>query len=237
MIINGGYSAGAADVQSQRRRLDYEALAHAIAAGDLDAAHVAYANILSQLPSGSRPNPDSILGKIGSALQAGDLVSAKQFLNWGDKRKAPQAPVALSVVKPVPSPVASGDLGADASSAIAMSQAIQTGDRSKAKTALKNIIADLMDVATSSSLSGPAARGVNAYSRMSTTGSPATELLQSPYFHALEDAIDKGDPTGMKTAWALLISGALNQSTPTRRTASLASGNSGFTQSRAVGAI
>ena len=237
MIINGGYSAGAADVQSQRRRLDYEALAQAIAAGDLDAAHVAYANILSQLPSGSRPNPDSVLGKINSALQAGDLISAKQFLNWGDKRRTPQAPVALNVVKPVPSPVANGDLRSDASSAIAMSQAIQTGDRSKAKTALKNIISDLMDVATASSLSGPAARGVNAYSRMSSSGSAATELLQSPSFQALENAIDRGDPSGMKTAWALLISGAINQPGPTRRNAALGSANLGFSQNRAVGAI
>lgn len=237
MIINGGYSAGAADVQSQRRRLDYEALAQAIAAGDLDAAHVAYANILSQLPSGSRPNPDSILGKIGSALQAGDLISAKQFLNWGDKRKAPQAPVALSVVKPAPSPVANGDLRADASSAIAMSQAIQTGDRSKAKSALKNIISDLMDVAMASSLSGPAARGVNAYSRMSNTGAAATELLQNPSFQALETAIDRGDPTGMKAAWALLISGSVNQPSPARRNPSLGAANFGFTQSRSVGAI
>jgi len=237
MMINGGYSAGAADVQSQRRRLDYEALAQAIAAGDLDAAHVAYANILSQLPSGSRPNPDSILGKIGSALQAGDLVSAKQFLNWGDKRKTPQAPVALSVVRPVPSPVMNSDLRSDASSAIAMSQAIQTGDPSKAKTALKKIISDLMDVAAASSLSGPAARGANAYSRMSTSGSAAAELLQSPSFQALENAIDRGDPTGMKTAWALLISGSMNQPGPTRRNASLGSASFGLTQNRAVGAI
>ena len=237
MIINGGYSAGAADVQSQRRRLDYEALAQAIAAGDLDAAHVAYANILSQLPSGSRPNPDSILGKIGSALQAGDLVSAKQFLNWGDKRKAPQAPAAMNVIKPTPPPVVNGEAGADASPAIAMSMAIQTGDKSKAKTALKNIIAGLMDVATASSLSGPASRGVNAYSRMSTSGSAATELLQSPSFQALEDAIDKGDPTGMKTAWALLISGSMNQPNPTRRNAAMASASLGFAQSRAVGAV
>ena len=237
MIINGGYSAGAADVQSQRRRLDYEALAQAIAAGDLDAAHVAYANILSQLPSGSRPNPDSVLGKIGSALHAGDLISAKQFLNWGDKRRTPQAPVALSVVRPAPSPVANGDLRADASSAIAMSQAIQTGDRSKAKTALKNIISDLMDVATANSLSGPAARGVNAYSRMSNSGSAATELLESPSFQALETAIDRGDPTGMKTAWALLISGSITQPGSTRRNAALGSANLGFSQNRAVGAI
>jgi len=236
MIINGGYSAGAADVQSQRRRLDYEALAQAIAAGDLDAAHVAYANILSQLPSGSRPNPDSVLGKIGSALHAGDLISAKQFLNWGDKRRTSQAPVALSIVRPAPSPV-TNDLRSDASSAIAMSQAIQNGDRSKAKTALKNIISDLMDVATASSLSGPAARGVNAYSRMSNSGSAATELLQSPSFQALENAIDRGDPTGMKTAWALLISGSINQPGPTRRNATLGMANLGFSQNRAVGAI
>ena len=237
MIINGGYSAGAADVQSQRRRLDYEALAQAIAAGDLDAAHVAYANILSQLPAGSRPNPDSILGKIGSALQAGDLISAKQFLNWGDKRRTPQAPLAMNVVKPSLAPVANGDARSDASPAIAMSLAIQNGDKSKAKTALKNIIAGLMDVAAASTLSGPAARGVSAYSRMSSNGSAGTELLRSPYFQALEDAIDKGDPMGMKTAWALLISGSVNPTTTTRRNAASAAATYGFTQSRAVGAI
>ena len=235
MIINGGYAAGAADVQSQRRRLDYEALAQAIAAGDLDAAHVAFANIISQLPSGSRPNPDSILGKIGTALQAGDLVSAKQFLNWGDKRKAPQAPTLLNIVKPVPSPVNTGYTRADTSPAIAMNQAIQTGDKSKAKSALKNIISDLMDAASASSLSG--ARGVNAYSRMSSSGSAATDLLQSPHFQALEDAIDKGDPMGMKSAWAMLISGSVNPTSPTRRTPSAAAASYGFTPSRAVAAI
>jgi len=235
MIINGGYAAGAADVQSQRRRLDYEALAQAIAAGDLDAAHVAYANILSQLPSGSRPNRDSILGKIGTALQAGDLISAKQFLNWGDKRKAPQAPTLLKVVKSAPSPVNSAYNRPETSPAIALNQAIQTGDKSKAKSALKNIISDLMDVASASSLSG--SRGANAYSRMSTAGTPATDLLQSPHFQALEDAIDKGDPMGMKTAWAMLISGSVNLSGATRRTPPAAASSYGFTQSRSVAAI
>lgn len=237
MMINGGYAAGAADVQSQRRRLDYEALAQAIAAGDLDAAHVAYANIISQSPAGSRPNPDSILGKIGTALQAGDLIGAKQFLNWGDKRKAPQAPTPLTLVKPAPAPANSGFARAETSPAIALNQAIQAGDRSKAKSALKNIIADLMDVASASSLSGSGLRGANAYSRMSSSGSAAENLLQSPHFQALENAIANGDPMGMKTAWAVLVSGSVTLAGPARRSPSAAPASYGFTQARAVAAI
>jgi len=235
MIINGGSSAGAADIQSQRRRLDYEALAQAIAAGDLDAAHVAYANIMSQSPSGSKPNPDSILGKIGTALQAGDLAAAKQFLNWGDKRKAPQVVAPLTVVQSTSAPANIRYTRAETSSAMALNQAIQSGDKSKAQFALKNIIADLTDVASAGSFSG--AKGVNAYSRMSSSGSAATDLLQSPHFQALEDAIAKGDPLGMKAAWALLISGSINFGVSTRRAPSAAPPSYGFTQTRAVAAI
>ena len=237
MIINGGYSAGAADVQSQRRRLDYEALAQAIAAGDLEGAHTAYAAIISQLPPGSKPNPDSILGKIATALQAGDLMGAKQFLNWGDKRRSASAPTPLTAIQPQSAPANNRSTQMDSSPAIALNQAIQTGDKSKAQSALKKIISDLMDVANGSGWSGVGARGVNAYSRMSSSGSVATDLLQSPYFQALEDAIDKGDPTGMRTAWAMLISGSINLGGPPKRTPSAGASGYGFTQTRAVAAI
>ena len=237
MIINGGSSAGAADIQSQRRRLDYEALAQAIAAGDLDAAHVAYANIMSQSPSGSKPNPDSIMGKIGTALQAGDLASAKQFLNWGDKRKTPSASGPLTVVQSVSTPATSRYTRAETSSAMELNQAIQTGDKSKAQYALRNIISDLTDAASLGGMSGAGARGANAYSRMATSGSAANDLLQSPQFQALEDAIAKGDPLGMKAAWAMLISGSLNFGGSTRRAPSAAPPGYGFTQTRAVAAI
>ena len=229
MIINGGYSAGAADVQSQRRRLDYEALAQAIAAGDLEGAHTAYAAIISQLPPGSKPNPDSILGKIATALQAGDLM--------GDKRRSASAPTPLTAIQPQSAPANNRSTQMDSSPAMALNQAIQTGDKSKAQSALKKIISDLMDVANGSGWSGVSARGVNAYSRMSSSGSVATDLLQSPYFQALEDAIDKGDPTGMRTAWAMLISGSINLGGPPKRTPSAGASGYGFTQTRAVAAI
>ncbi len=238
MIINGGYSAGAADVQSQRRRLDYEALAQAIAAGDLDGAHAAYSAIINQLPAGAKPNPDSILGKIATALQAGDLASAKQFLNWGDKRKSVSAPTPMTAVQtPQPAPANNRSTQMDSSPAIALNQAIQTGDKTKAQSALRKIISDLMDVANGSGWSGASARGVNAYSRMSSPGSAATDLLQSPHFQALEDAIDKGDPTGMRTAWAMLISGSINLGGPAKRTPSAGATGFGFSQTRAVAAI
>jgi DNA-binding FadR family transcriptional regulator len=235
MLINGGYAAGAADAQSQRRRLDYEALAQAVAAGDLEGAQLAYSNIISQLPAGSKPNPDSILGKIWTSLQAGDLASAKQFLNWGDKRKVTQAPAPVNVVQSLPTPANSRYSRAENSSAMALNQAIQAGDKAKAQYALKNIIADLTDAASVGGLSG--ARGASAYSRMSTPGSAANELLQSPHFQALEDAIAKGDPLGMRAAWAMLISGSLNFAASTRRNPSAAPPSYGFTQTRAVAAI
>lgn len=237
MLINGGSSAGAADIQSQRRRLDYEALAQAVSAGDLNGAQVAYANIISQLPSGSKPNPDSILGKIWTSLQAGDLASAKQFLNWGDKRRTPSTPGPVNVVQSMPAPANSRYTRAETSSAMALNQAIQTGDKSKAQYALKNIISDLTDAASLGGLSGAGARGVNAYSRMSASGSAANDLLQSPHFQALEDAIAKGDPLGMKAAWAMLISGSMNFGGSTRRAPSAAPPGYGFTQTRAVAAI
>ena len=100
---------------------------------------------------------------------------------------------------------------------------------------LKNIIADLTDAASVGGLSG--ARGASAYSRMSTPGSATNELLQSPHFQALEDAIAKGDPLGMRAAWAMLISGSLNFAASTRRNPSAAPPSYGFTQTRAVAAI
>ena len=53
----------------------------------------------------------------------------------------------------------------------------------------------------------------------------------------LKDAIAKGDPLGMRAAWAMLISGSLNFAASTRRNPSAAPPSYGFTQTRAVAAI
>ena len=63
--------------QRTQRHQQFDALAQALQSGDANAANTAYAALV---PSGSNIDPNSPLGKIGSALQAGNLAAAEAAL-------------------------------------------------------------------------------------------------------------------------------------------------------------
>jgi hypothetical protein len=64
-------------VERTQRHQQFDALAQALQSGNANAANSAYAALV---PSGSTVDPNSPLGKIGSALQAGNLAAAQAAL-------------------------------------------------------------------------------------------------------------------------------------------------------------
>lgn len=202
-IHGGGYAPGTQDAQWQKRRTDYDALAKALSEGDLPAANEAYATIIGQLPVGGKINGESFLGKMGVALRSADLAMARQLMASGANRRAQPASADASSSDPIAD-------GAGASPALALNQAIQSSDPARARVALQVMINDLRQLANGDSFSGATYGAANAYAAASSSAMAATTLLQNPNFRALEEAIARGDPTGMKGAWAMLMSGSLN---------------------------
>lgn len=241
-IHGGGYnyaSQSAQNTEWQQRRQNFDALAQAISSGDLASAKTAYGNITSQLPSGASVNPNSFLGKIGSALDASDLTTAQQVL--ASRRHPDQQQASANTTMAAPSTMnASGSVTAttavsgatDASGvqgprrhhhhhqadsgsspAMALYDAVQSGDTSTAQSAMQTILADLQQVAGLGSLSNPNSSGTSGNSSLTSAVSAANNLLQNPDFKALEDAVSSGDAASMKSAWEKLVSGASSSST------------------------
>jgi DNA-binding FadR family transcriptional regulator len=213
-IHGGGFAPGAHDPQLQKRRQDYDALARALTEGDLPGANEAYATIIGQLPVGGKVSAESFLGKMGVALRSADLALARQLMASGGPRTAQVAGAAEA------SSSAPAD-GAGTSSALALNQAIQSGDRGRARAALQSMMNDLQQLATASGFSGASFGAAKAYATTSTAALAANTLLQNPNFRALEEAIARGDPTGMKAAWAILMNGAPPAATTARKPTSL----------------
>jgi len=224
----GGYSAGAQDAQWQQRRQNFDALAQAISAGNLSNANDAYAKIMSSMPAGAQANPNGFIAKVGASLQSGDITTAQQILaarfnGDGDQtsaasstQQATTASATTAAVSTSATGVASGRHGhhhhhhggGASSPALDLSQAIQSGDSAKAQSSMQTILTDLQQVASLGSMSTNAATGSATNSTVAAAVTAANNLLQNPDFQALEDAVAKGDATGMQTAWAKLISGA-----------------------------
>ena len=198
-IQGGGYATGAHDAQGQKRRQDYDALAKAINEGDLPGAREAYGVILGQLAPGGRVNPESFLGKMGVALRSADLALARQLMAQGGPRNG-LAPIA-TVAEAAPAQRYAG-----ASPTLALNQAIQAGDQAQARLALQGMIEDLQQLAGSAAVGAYGA--ARAYGAASPSAMAANNLLQNPNFSALQEAIMRGDPTGMKAAWARLMAGS-----------------------------
>ena len=203
-IHGGGYAPGAQDTQWQKRRQDYDALAKALSEGDLPGANEAYATIIGQLPVGGRVSPESFLGKMGVALRSADLALARQLMANGGNRNVQVSGVAAADAASANARV-SGD---QASPTLALNQAIQAGDPVRARTALQVMIANLQQLTVASGFSGAGLAGARAYAAATPSVLAANNLLQNPNFRALEEAIMRGDPTGMKAAWAMLMSGS-----------------------------
>ena len=224
-IQGGGYAPGTQDPQWQKRRNEFDALAKAISEGDLPAATDAYATIIGQLPVGGKVNPDSFLGKMGVALRSADLALARQLMANSGNRNGVQAASAASA----PATAGNGRFESDAASpTLALNQAIQAGDQARARSAIQMMIDDLQQIANAGVFSGVSLGGAKAYATASSSVAAATNLLQNPNFQALEDAIAKGDPSGMKAAWAMLMSGKTAPTeTPRKPAKSSANPNSG----------
>ena len=219
MRIQGGSYSAAEQMQWQQRRQNFDALSQAISSGNLSSAKDAFAKIASQTSGGGAINPDSFLGKLGAALQSGDMTAAQQLLATRHKNNGNQPAGTAQAA-------ASADVAtaADAatvtttgrhhrhngggSPALDLSQAIQSGDLGKAQSAMQTIVSDLQQLSSmatpAGSPSGPSGYG----SLAASAASAAQKLLQNPDFQALEDAVSKGDSAGMKSAWAKLIGGA-----------------------------
>ena len=244
MRIHGGggsYAPGPQDAQWQQRRQNFDALAQAITGGNLSGASEALAKIAGQIPAGGGINPESFLGKIGAALQSGDMTSARQILAARNNRHQeqvasvgalPPAPVDAVGAAAAADPAASTGVGAlghghrhhhhgggGGSPAMDLSQAIQSGDSAKAKSSMQTILDDLQQVAAMGQLATTAANAGAANPAMSSAVAAATTLLQNPDFKALEDAVANGDATSMKSAWSKLISGS---ATPAGTTSTVA---------------
>ncbi len=209
-IHGGGYAPGAQDTQWQKRRQDYDALAKALSEGDLPGANDAYATIIGQLPVGGRVSPDSFLGKMGVALRSADLALARQLMANGGNRNAQVSGVAAADAASVNARAT----GEETSPTLALNQAIQTGDTVRARAALQNMVDDLQQLTVASGFSGAGLAGARAYAAATPSVMAANALLQNPNFRALEEAILRGDLTGMKAAWAMLMSGSKSGEAP-----------------------
>ena len=261
MRINGGgggYASGAQDAQWQQRRQNFDALAQAIAGGNLSNANDAFAKIQSSLPPGRGTNPNGFLGQIGAALQSGDIATAQQVLTARMNGSGNQPSIAVAnqqassaatvgaasaagAASAVGATSVSGGTttaaagygrhghhhhhgGGDSSPALALSQAIQSGDTATAQSSMQTILTDLQQVASLGSLSNPTTSAATPSAAISSAVSAANSLLQNPDFQALEDAVAKGDATATQSAWTKLISGASSASgTTTASTAASAS--------------
>jgi hypothetical protein len=209
-IQGGGYATGSHDAQGLKRRQDYEALAKALNEGDMPGANQAYGAIIGQLAPGGRINPESFLGKMGVALRSADLDLARQLMSQGGPRNG------LAVGAPGAEAAATQQaILSEGSPTLALNQAIQSGDQARASLALQAMIADLQQLASSGV--GAAYGAARAYAAATPSAMAATSLLQNPNFRALEEAILRGDPTGMKAAWARLMSGSLETDKPRKR--------------------
>ena len=220
----GGYSAGAQDAQWQQRRQNFDALAQAISGGNLSGAKDAFAKISSQGQVGGAGKANSFLDQIGAALQAGDISSAQQLLAARASRSGPQvanavAPSAVDAATgatSTPGAVYGGyghrhhHHGGGSSPAIDLSQAVQAGDATKAKSAMQTILNDLQQVAGMSSLTAGSPNGASGNSMVASAANEAGSLLQNPDFQALEAAVANGDATAMKSAWAKLVGAPAN---------------------------
>jgi DNA-binding FadR family transcriptional regulator len=214
-IHGGGYATGAHDAQLQKRRPDYEALAKAISEGNLPGANDAYAEIIGQLPAGGRISPESFLGRMGVALRSADLALARQLMAGAGARGGA---LAVNSAEADAAANAQRAAGEEASPALALNQAIQSGDPAKARVALQIMIDDLRQIADMGLFSGSGLTGAKAYATAAAPVSAAAALLQNPNFQALEAAIGRGDPTGMRTAWAFVMSGAMNERNTAKKT-------------------
>ena len=207
MRIQGGSYSAAEQMQWQQRRQNFDALSQAISSGNLSSAKDAFAKIASQTSGGGAINPDSFLGKIGAALQSGDMTGAQKLL--ASRQNQSQASAATQSADSAGS--TTGATGrhhhhhGGGSPALDLNQAIQSGDTGKAQSAMQTIIADLQQL---SSMASPAGSGSTSSALGSQAASAAQKLLQNPDFQALEDAVSKGDVAGMKSAWTKLIGGA-----------------------------
>lgn len=226
MRIQGGSYGAAEQMQWQQRRQNFDALSQAISSGNLAGAKDAFAKIQSQM-SGGNINPDSFLGKLGAALQSGDITSAQQILAARQSRDGSQTAgsaqaSAASDASTTSANAASGHRhhhhGGGASLGADLSQAIQSGDTAKAQSTMQTIVADLQQLASLANPTGASGSASGYGSLASSAASAAQKLLQNSDFQALEDAVTKGDVAGMKTAWSNLIGGA-SSSTPAAATA------------------
>jgi hypothetical protein len=216
-IHGGGYAPGAQDTQWLKRRQDYDALSKALSEGDLAGANDAYATIIGQLPVGGRVSAESFLGKMGVALRSADLALARQLMANSGNRNAQVSGVAAEDAASA-NQRASGDAP---SPTLALNQAIQTGDVGRARAALQNMIDNLQQLTVASGFSGAGLAGARAYAAATPSVMAANNLLQNPNFRALEEAILRGDPTGMKGAWAMLMSGSSKSAETPRKPSAL----------------
>ena len=224
MRVGGGSYSAAEQMQWQQSKQNFAALTTAISGGKLSDAQAAFAKISSQMAnSGKTIDPNSFLGKIGGALQSGDLSTVQQLLASRQNGQSNQAASASSTSAAdttlTSSTAASGSQSAGAahghhhhhgggSPALDLSQAIQSGDTSKAQSSMQTIIADLQQMASLAPPAGSGSSSASSGSLASQAASAATKLLQNPDFQALEDAVAKGDAAGMKSAWNKLIGGS-----------------------------
>lgn len=199
-IQSGGYATGAHDAQGVKRRQDFEALAKALNEGDLPGANQAYGAIMGQLPPGGRVNPESFLGRMGVALRSADLALARQLMAQSGPRNALAPMSAGAEPEEALAPRAIGG-----SPTLALNQAIQSGDQARARLALQAMIEDLQQLSSPGGFG--AFGGARAYAAATPAAVAANTLLQNPNFRALEEAILRGDPAGMKAAWARLMTG------------------------------
>jgi len=114
-----GVNQSAFSAARTQRHQQFDALAQALQSGDANAANAAYASLV---PSGSTVDPNSPLGKIGAALQAGNLSAAEsalppRFQNAASGSLSPQ----FSLADPTQS-----DSSSDASSASPTSGSTQS---------------------------------------------------------------------------------------------------------------
>jgi len=233
MRIQGGSYSAAEQMQWQQRRQNFYALSQAISSGNLSSAKDAFAKITSQTSGGGAINPDSFLGKLGAALQSGDMTAAQQLLATRHKNNGSQP--AGTAQAAVSADVATGTDAATAatgrhhhhhnggsSPALDLSQAIQSGDLGKAQSAMQTIVSDLQQLSTMAAPAGSGSGASGYGSLAASAASAAQKILPNPDFQALEDAVSKGDAAGMKSAWAKLIGGAGTPGSAAAATASAA---------------
>ena len=218
MSIHGGSYTAAETMQWQQRRQNFDALSQAITSGNLAGANDALTKIKGLLPAGADIKPDSFLGKLSSALQSGDMTAAQQLLASRQNQNHSQAPGAdaaraadgttASSTSDAMTTAATGRRhhhhhGGGESPVLDLSKAIQSGDAGKAQSSMQTIISELQQLATPSDPTGSGANSLAA-----SASSAAQKLLENTDFKALQDAVARGDASGMKDAWTKLIAGA-----------------------------